>query len=73
MKTLFSSIFAIILTITVSGCSSSSGEDENSDNGGGGSNNDQVSQGQFVDSVVIGLRYTTPTQSGFTNGDKCNG
>jgi len=36
--------------------------------GGGGSDPEsKVVQGQFVDSIVIGLRYSTSTMSGFTN------
>ncbi len=35
--------------------------------GGDGDSEPDVVQGQFIDSIVIGLRYSTPTTSGLTN------
>lgn len=51
---------SVLLTLTACG-----GGNGSSTSGGGVS--DAALEGQFIDSIVIGLRYETPTTSGFTD------
>lgn len=53
----FLSLGAILFALSFSGCGSS----------GGGGGEAAIQQGKFIDSVVIGLAYRTPTSSGITD------
>ncbi|VAX25754.1 hypothetical protein MNBD_NITROSPIRAE01-297, partial [hydrothermal vent metagenome] len=57
----FLSLGAILFALSFSGCGSSGG--------GGGGGEAAIQQGKFIDSVVIGLSYQTPTSSGITDGN----
>ena len=56
IKTYIHTLLFIIAFLTLLACG-----------GGGGSNSLAVIQGQFIDSIVSGLRYETTTTSGFTD------
>ncbi len=58
IKSYFHVLLLVFISISLLAC------------GGGSGNNDDpgpVQQGQFIDSIVIGLRYETPSVSGFTD------
>jgi len=56
IKTHIRALLLVLISITLVAC------------GGGSGGSVNTVQGQFVDSIVIGLRYETPTTSGFTDG-----
>jgi len=59
IKTYIHTLLFIIAFLTLLACGGGGG--------GGGSNTSTVIQGQFIDSIVSGLRYETATTSGFTD------